>query len=232
MEDFNGNTFVAFIDISGFKNILRRDTEKAKEVLTNFYQIGYNATFQENLNNNKNTNGLFVSDCGILYVPTNYVPKNENKNEIKESLESILSTIKKINIAAIKKDILLTTSIAYGQFYYENRISHEHIEKNLIFGQAYIDAFIDNEKKLKGMAGYCRITKNEIIDEIISEIKDDSLYIKKYKNSEKYYNYFYWMLKDIGDYKKFNNEYKECYNKKEDKWDCIKKLLKNYINNL
>ena len=34
MEDFDGYTFVAFIDISGFKNILKKNRKKARETLS------------------------------------------------------------------------------------------------------------------------------------------------------------------------------------------------------
>jgi|LGVF01.1.fsa_nt_gb hypothetical protein len=42
LEEFHGETFVAFVDISGFKALMK-DTEKAYKALNSFYQIGYNS---------------------------------------------------------------------------------------------------------------------------------------------------------------------------------------------
>ena len=62
IQDFNNETFVAFIDISGFKELMK-DTENGLKALKCLYQSGYNA-----LLNSDGVEGFFVSDCGILFV--------------------------------------------------------------------------------------------------------------------------------------------------------------------
>ena len=60
--DFNGDTFVAFTDISGFKELMKND-RNALESIRHFYQSGYNV-----LQTIGNIEGFFVSDCGILFA--------------------------------------------------------------------------------------------------------------------------------------------------------------------
>lgn len=67
--NFNGKTFVAFVDIAGFTNMSENE---AIENLHSFYNTG-----NEILSDSKVINGLFVSDCGILYVNNE---KDQKKN--------------------------------------------------------------------------------------------------------------------------------------------------------
>ena len=70
-------------------------------------------------------------------------------------------------------DFMLTTSIAYGKFRYQERIEFEGIEKNPIYGNAYISAFLDNENgKPKIQPGQCRIIKENLPNDITSTIEE------------------------------------------------------------
>lgn len=57
IADINENTFVAFTDISGFKELMKND-QNALEAIKYFYQSGYNIL----RNRNQNVDGFFVSD--------------------------------------------------------------------------------------------------------------------------------------------------------------------------
>lgn len=63
IADFNGDTFVAFLDISGFKEMMKGDGAQAVNALDKLNQAGYNV-----LQNNQNIGGIFISDCGVLFV--------------------------------------------------------------------------------------------------------------------------------------------------------------------
>ena len=80
---------------------------RATDALNQFYSEGYRALRKQN-----KVEGLFVSDSGILFV------KNTD-GSITQQLHSLLSVIKKINIAMLQNDYMLTTSIAYGEFSYQ-----------------------------------------------------------------------------------------------------------------
>ncbi len=108
INNFDGNTFVAYLDISGFKVLMKEDTEKAWRALDRFYQHGYDV-----LNENRQVEGLFISDCGVLFV-------RDCQNEV-ASISSLLSAIREINERLLNRrervnNFMLTTSIAYGHF--------------------------------------------------------------------------------------------------------------------
>src|SRR5690606_24487936 len=148
IQDFNGNTFVAFTDISGFKELMKNDTI-ALEAIKYFYQTGYNV-----LRESENVEGFFVSDCGILFARNG---DNEKK------LLNLLDALKRINKRMIEKNYMLTTSIAFGQFDYQGKIEFQGIEKNAIYGGAYVKAFLDNEMgKPKIQPGQCRLVMQNL----------------------------------------------------------------------
>ncbi|MGE4385263.1 MAG: hypothetical protein AB7E39_05315 [Endomicrobiaceae bacterium] len=91
LKNFNDKTFVAFIDISGFKKKLQKDKEEAIKILSLFFNEGYKV-----LNHTEDVSGLFISDCGILYAN-----KKDDNNQTK--LKKLLNVIKEININLIKK---------------------------------------------------------------------------------------------------------------------------------
>lgn len=192
IADFKGETFVAFLDISGFKEMMKGDGSQAVYALDRLNVAGYDV-----LKNNRDIAGFFISDCGVLFV------KNENMNK-KEQLESMLKVVKDINKRLIKNDIMTTTSISYGYFSYHNRIEFNGISKNPIYGNAYVTAFLDNETGTPKLEpGQCRIvfSNNEDIEEYN---------ISLLKKTIKHY-YYYWMLKDERDVENFKKEYTNSY---------------------
>lgn len=104
LRNFDGDTFVAFMDISGFK-VLMKDDEKAVQALNIFYNSGYRA-----LNNHREVQGLFISDSGILIAPTNC--------DHDVSLQRLLTVILEINREMTNNGFMLNTSISYGRFTY------------------------------------------------------------------------------------------------------------------
>jgi len=111
INNYGGDTFVAFLDISGFKELMRNEKE-AWKALDKLYQHGYEIL--RNQNNECRVDGIFISDSGVLFVRRN--------NRIlgnSESLRSLLIKIKTINERMRESDFMLTTSIAYGRFRYQ-----------------------------------------------------------------------------------------------------------------
>lgn len=202
-EEFKGETFVAFIDISGFKK-----SKKPMMDLSNFYKHGYNA-----LKVRDSLNGIFVSDCGIIYVNMNVISKDEG-------LIELLDAVKEINEKVLVDDLLLTTSIAYGYFVHANKNTFNRIEKNLFEGSAYLEAYKDNAFcKPKIKPGQCRLISNGLKDISLNEGILNLLYEEK--NQNRYY--FCWMLEDTSKIDKFKKDYDNVYNSRYAK---IKDLLK------
>jgi hypothetical protein len=212
INNYDGDTFVAFLDISGFKELMKNE-KKAWKALDRLYQFGYNIL--QNQNNNSRVDGIFISDSGILFVRR----INHNNSSTTDDLKSLLPKIKIINERMRENDFMLTTSIAYGRFKYQERIEFEGIGKNPIYGNAYVSAFLDNENgKPKVQPGQCRIIIENLPMEIRvtleNNINDDILsFIKKREGDNRHY-YFYWMVNTIGEIDRFEQRYKDAYNLK------------------
>jgi len=207
ITNFGGDTFVAFVDISGFKQLMT-DGKRAWEAIDRLYQYAYRAIRESN----NMVEGLFVSDSGILFVK-NY----QNKTVC---LKALLDVVKKLNKKMLNHDFMLTTSIAYGDFRYQERIEFRGIGKNPIYGNAYLSAFLDNENgKPKIQPGQCRIVKENLPLNIIQSIEnntaDDGILrmIKKRSNDANHF-YFYWMVNNQTEIDNFEKEFNDAYNLK------------------
>lgn len=192
VQNFSGQTFVAFLDISGFKDLMN-DDRKALDALNELYQSGYNA-----LNYANGVEGFFVSDSGILFVRT---------GSIHERLTKIMSVIKRINRQMLRREYMLTTSIAYGHFDYHDKLEFDGIEKNPIYGFAYVQAFLDNETgRPKIQPRQRRLITRNIPEELDFSHADFSLFRQKGNH-----HYYYWNVDEPDQIDTFENEYNESY---------------------
>lgn len=192
VNDFCGETFVAFMDISGFKEMMKGDGKKAAHALDKLYQAGYNA-----LHNNQDINGFFVSDCGIVFVRNTVLSKNDQ-------LKKLLSVLRTINRELLQDNIMLTTSIAFGLFKYHQRLEFEGIEKNPIYGYAYVAAFLDNEVgKPKIQPGQCRIVNKNVDD-----VQWRQIDLIEETNSHYFY---YWMVNHYDEITDFKKSFSDAY---------------------
>lgn len=188
---------------------------KALDALNNLYKYGYRI-IQEN---NHSVEGFFISDSGILFT--------RDSENLSSSFNYLLQAIRKINLEMLNKGFLLTTSIAYGHFRYQDKIDFNGIEKNPIYGEAYISAFLDNEKdKPKIKPGECRVVRKnlprDLKDKIDSQIESYDIF--RLLKPRKSHYYFYWMLNNSDDIDSFSREYIKAY---DSRYLEIKNLLKN-----
>ncbi|MGV9170445.1 MAG: hypothetical protein ACOC38_10965 [Promethearchaeia archaeon] len=205
IDSYEGKTFVAFTDISGFK-IKMKDEKEALKALDRLYQYGYDII--RNQNSEPKVEGLFVSDSGIMFV------RNDHSNIARtvECLQLLMRSIKTLNKRMLRDHIMLTTSIAYGKFKYQDRIEISGVEKAPLYGDAYVHAYLDNEAgKPKIQPGQCRIIKEDMPDEIKSAICHNHNRSSVVKEKENHY-YFYWMLDSRSQIDEFEKAYKDAYN--------------------
>ncbi|MDD4899255.1 MAG: hypothetical protein PHT31_06370 [Candidatus Omnitrophica bacterium] len=206
ITNFEGNTFVAFLDISGFKEMVKHQ-EKAWLALDRFYQLGYNILRRQN-DEFPRVDGLFISDCGILFA--------REGNSVQNQLSSLLSKIEKINKGMLEEDVMLTTSIAFGPFKYQERIEFSGIEKNPVFGSAYIAAYLDSANgKPAIQPGQCRILMENLPNEVIGFIENGQQEITRriQRVGTKHY-FFYWNVRSPHDIEGFIQRYHDSYNLK------------------
>ena len=208
LVSYEGETFVAFLDISGFKDLMRNE-DRAWRALDKFYNIGY-LVLGNNRNDENVVDGLFVSDCGILYL------KQENleiRNRI-IGLRKLLRIVKDINVRMRDEGFMLTTSIAYGRFKYQKRIEFPGIGKNPVYGNAYVAAFMDNEYgRPRLQPGLCRIINRnlpeEIKNSIVADDSDEIFRMVKARRGDNRHLYYYWMVESPIEVDNFEQRYKD-----------------------
>ena len=212
IDNFDDMTFVAFLDISGFKELMR-NKEKACGALDTLYQAGYGVLGTQN--NRHRVEGIFISDSGLLFV------RRSARTILGApgALRLLLEIIKRINERMLHRDLMLTVSIAFGEFRYQVRREFEGIGKTQIYGNAYTAAFLDNENgKPKIQPGQCRIVKDNLpgaVNEAIGNNRRDRiLRLIKERDADNEHYYFYWMVDDRGQIEKFEQQYRDAYNLK------------------
>ena len=223
INNFEDDTFVAFLDISGFKKLMQKKRE-AWRALDRLYNSGYNILQNQKELNSYRVEGIFISDCGVLFV------RNNPKSDINQTdgLHSLLQAIKNINQRMLERKFMLTTSIAYGKFKYQKRIEFPGIRKTPIYGNAYVSAYLDNENgSPKIQPGQCRIVKKNLPNDItraIEQSQDNDIFrvIRKRNGDNKHY-YYYWMVNDHSEIGRFEQDYKKAYNLK---YEGMRKALK------
>jgi len=194
IPDFDGSTFVAFTDISGFKQMMKKD-QRAIRALDHFYSCGFSV-----LRQNQSVHGIFISDCGVLF-------SSDSPGTTSAKLESMLKVIEQLNRQLLEHDIMLTTSIAYGRFSYHQRVEFDGIEKNPVYGNAYTAAFLDNESGQPAIQpGECRIVKRGLDSEPLQS--DERLV------AQRNHFYFYWMVSSKDEVQRFTDRYADAYEQK------------------
>jgi hypothetical protein len=187
---YEGETYVAFMDLSGFKEMMKR-IEQAANSLDHFYDTVYRVARQFTQKDVKQgilpVNAIVVSDSAIIFSRNS--PAEHDKIA---GLRSILSFIQKVNLKLIVDASLMTTSVIdYGRFKYDDRVEFEGIGKDYFVGQPYIDAYLNNENgKPRIQPGQCRLLKD---------------------NLSKNYYYFYWMLSGLGRNFEILHRFKQDY---------------------
>ena len=164
--------YVAFLDILGFRNRIRGlKAEEAKDLIFDFSGTIFNIFMKENSNNK--INGYIVSDSVILY----------SNDDSKDSLEALIKLTGEIcKNEFIDNNILMRGAIAKGEFDKVPAKEISSLEKGLIVGEAYIDAYV-GEGSIKVMGV---ILSEDVYKDILdNNIKKDI--VEGTKNKEKYY---------------------------------------------
>ena len=106
---------------------------------------------------------------------------------------------------------MLSTSIAYGNFTYEPRVEFQGIAKHLIFGDAYLNAFLDNEAgKPKLEPGFCRIVVPSLPEEASRRLSSSAFLTRRLRKEKDENLYFYWMVQSAREIETFRKRYKKA----------------------
>lgn len=219
IETFVGDTFVAYLDISGFKELMKKG-EKAKKALGFFYstiyKVGERFCAPDNPEDLLDVNAALFSDCALLFprIPqSNLVRAREDirRDRIK-GLRSILAFIQRVNQHLIlSKDVPIMTicSIDYGKFRYEDRIEFEGIDKGFVVGKPFVNAFLDVERgKPKIQPGECRLLKDNL--NLNGDLPRNPSPLSLLMPTRRHY-YFHWMLPNLAAVERFEQEFQDTY---------------------
>jgi len=202
IQNYDGNTFVAFVDISGFKSLMLNRV-KAITSLRQFYQTGFDLISEQATHPIK-VEGFFISDCAVLFI-------RNGLNNCNIALEKLLNIIEKLNRKMLENDLMLTTSVCFGYLNYEGKFEISGTEKNQIFGDAYVEAFLDNEVgKPKIKPGECRLLIKNLPDGIADSFLTNAELNRLIKKGNHFY--FYWMVNTVNEIDEFMKRYNDSYN--------------------
>jgi hypothetical protein len=185
IEQFQGNTFVAFMDIAGFKSMMG-DGQRAPLALDAFYNAGY-SVLRAHRTDTALVDGFFISDCGVLFV------RGEQESATAR-LASICQIIREIHQRTFERAVQLTTSLAWGEFSYHERIEFPGIEKNPIYGNAYVAAFADNEGSSPRLyPSECRLRRDGLPQDVVDFcIARHGQVAERMRESSRHF-YYEWM---------------------------------------
>ncbi len=203
VRDFSGKTFVAYVDISGFKEMMN-NKKRALRALDHFYNSGYRILDMTEYGNS--VCGIFVSDCCVLFAV--------DGDEV-DKLRMLLEVVRELNRAMLNKNIMLTTSLAFGEFIYRNRIEiGSSVRKSPVYGYAYLEAYLDHERgKPKIKPGQCRILKKnlpESVREVLRERNIEIFQFVKQRRGDRNHYYFYWNCQDPAEINIFERNYSDA----------------------
>jgi len=234
IKNYTGKTFVAVLDVSGFKEMMKiRD--RAESALGKFYStiyiVGRNFLNTCSHEDFLEVNAIVVSDCAVIFS-RNVNPANQHAQiqDKTKGLRSILAFIQRINQRLIDsgpesgEPIMTTCSIAYGNFKYEDRIELYEVSKNYFLGHGYVNAFLDNESKTPRIQpGQCRLLKQDL------DLPDNFPInaprpLSLLEPTDEYY-YFHWMLPNLESLRQFKKDYEDTY---QLKYAGMIKVLQKY----
>lgn len=179
--------YVSFIDILGFKELVKNSTQpQARRVIAEFSQLIYDEWGSLNFGEDSSLSGLVVSDCTVVYTES-CSPQN-----LRKLLDFLVNVFRK---SVFEHGFLLRASITKGEFDKIPSFSHGNLSKNLIVGQAYIDAVL-----LEGMFKGSMITYGEQIEKDLCEIESlpyTSTQVTTESKEVKYYNLHWGSLPDL-----------------------------------
>lgn len=202
IEKFDHDTFVAYTDICGFRQLMKHE-KGAAIALDDFYKAGYRILANQNAVARRPVEGLFLSDCAVLF-------STQTVNPI-EALHSLLSVVQLLNREMLERKYMLTTSVAYGEFSYHERLEFPGIDKRRVYGYAYVDAFLDNESgKPKLGPGQVRIRKQRLPDRVKEALLAPRSPFRCVEETAKHF-YYYWMVTSPDQIDSFKRDYSDAY---------------------
>lgn len=202
IHEFHHDTFVAYTDICGFRELMKHE-KYAEIALYHFYEAGYRILANQNAVPRRPVEGLLISDCAVLFSTRTVKPI--------EGLHSLLSVVQLLNREMLDRNYMLTTSVAYGEFSIRESLEFSGIDKRPVYGEAYADAFLDNESgKPKLDPGQVRIRKQRLPGRVKGALLAHTSPFRCVEETAKHF-YYYWMVTSPDQIHSFKRDYSDAY---------------------
>lgn len=195
---FNDWTYVAYSDLCGFKKMME-NREGAYEALNYLFNSTY-----ELLRTRPSVKGLAVSDCVIAWA-------NDKQ------LLSIVDFAGALHKKMIRKRYLMRTTIAYGQFEFQDRIKLANLDKQMIWGGAYLAAYLGNGKAKPGSIAL--LDEQNMPD--TATLSSDWRWEKRRAGKKGRLQEYYWAanspgnIHEIKEVQRFQKKHEQCEKLKE-----------------
>lgn len=223
VDSFHGKTYVAYLDISGFAQMME-DLDAARDVLNNFYATIFDFC-EYSVSTSPRISMIVASDCAVLFT------RNQTRRDRFDGLLAMFNFVKHVNRQFIggnrSQPFMTTCSVAYGTFDYEDRPEFADLRKNYVFGRPYLGVVLDQRKgKPKIRPGECRLLPKSVPR--VGRFQKDPLFSFVLKRSNR--RYFYWMLNNRDHQKIFDRDYAEAYKlRKQDNYSGVIHVLQSYV---
>ena len=161
--------YVAFLDVLGFKELLKGiNQDEAEQFISTLSALLYKIWDEKHAQISKNINGYIVSDSVIVYT------NNDKPEALQELMDYVIEVCKR---SFVEQSILFRCGIAKGSFNHLSAYSFENLQKGLIVGQAYIDAYLlENQAKVSAIIVDANVARD------IEEHTSHSVFETKGKN--------------------------------------------------
>ena len=163
--------YVAFLDVLGFKSKMKKMSQtEAEDFIRDFSQLLYDEWIKEELNQDDLINGFIVSDSIIVHT------KDTSSVALGRLLDYIITVCRR---CFSYKGILLRCAIAKGDYSHLKATGFNNLQKGLIVGAAYIEAYtLESASKTSAI-----ITTRVVRDDIEEHFPGE--YTFELENSEK-----------------------------------------------
>ncbi|MGA2308230.1 MAG: hypothetical protein ABSG57_01615 [Candidatus Bathyarchaeia archaeon] len=229
IESFRGDTFVAFLDICGFKSMMK-NYAKAGRALDRFFRV-VNEEVASSESRTQKISCIAVSDSAVAFVGCNDSEREPSgRMQVMldaQRLNSLLVFAKNVAREMIQDRIAISGSIVYGPLEFQKRIGGPGMVKAMFLGKAYLEAYDDVEDGRPPLRlGQIRIKPKKKVEEVLAYAHSNNLPELSLISPQNGGYYFYWMLDSISLRRDFDREFNRRY---DGRYDSVISVIRDCV---
>ena len=158
---------IAYIDIVGFKEILRQDSDKAGNYLVNIEDQLKGIENQKGNDHNIKIKSIAINDCIVLISKD----KDDNREKI-HSLKHFCAFIARVQYRWAKKGVWIRGGVAHGEFYFKK----PHVVGDAFFKAYDLEKIAKYPRVILDSESIVKYLEVETPKEVIKNVNDYNLY--------------------------------------------------------